>query len=459
MEASEDSRRRRATVLRGLQKGYAALSALEARTQFAAFFTAAMTDQELAAKPHVLVLGQYSTGKTTFINKLVGDSYESSHVGPEPTTDRFVAVAHGDERGLVLGNAASIQPTLPYQGLVTFGQNFLSKFSVAFTPSKVLKEVTFVDTPGVLSGEKQRRQRSYDFSRTSRWFAERADLILLMFDAHKLDISDEFKEVIAGLKGLENKVRCVLNKADQIDSARLIRVYGALLFNIGKILQTPEVVRVFIGSFRDQEPEHKEYLETFAEDEKQLLSEIADLPRGALSLKMDELVRRARLAKVHACVLDKLRRSTTFLYGDGARQEALIAGMKDVFAQTAKEYSAFGISEGDFPDAATYAAKLRDMVLQGGPGTFRRLPRLDARAMARIDRLLDETIPKLSRFAIPDTTGIDEVDPLSAFDDDDEATQRAGAALAVLTNGVAGMVILAAAVGVGIYGKRALRAK
>jgi hypothetical protein len=32
------------------------------------------------------------------------------------------------------------------------------------------------------------------------WFAARADMILLLFDAHKLDISDEFKDAIQGLK-------------------------------------------------------------------------------------------------------------------------------------------------------------------------------------------------------------------------------------------------------------------
>jgi len=66
--------------------------------------------------------------------------------------------------------------------------------------------------------------RSYDFVSVCKWFAERADMILLLFDAHKLDISDEFRSVIGTLKGQDEKIRVVLNKADMINSQQLMRV-------------------------------------------------------------------------------------------------------------------------------------------------------------------------------------------------------------------------------------------
>lgn len=59
-----------------------------------------------------------------------------------------------------------------------------------------------------------------------QWFADRADLIIIMFDAHKLDISDELRVVMDALRIHQDKIRILLNKADQIDSQQLMRIYG-----------------------------------------------------------------------------------------------------------------------------------------------------------------------------------------------------------------------------------------
>lgn len=86
-----------------------------------------------------------------------------------------------------------------------------------------MRNITIVDTPGVLAGEKQRIGRDYDFCDVIRWFAERADMIIVMFDAHKLDISDELKSVLDALRPHQDKIRVLLNKADTIDQQALLR--------------------------------------------------------------------------------------------------------------------------------------------------------------------------------------------------------------------------------------------
>lgn len=124
------------------------------------------------------------------------------------------------------------------------------------------------------------------------------DRIILLFDAHKLDISDEFSEVIKALKNHEDKIRVVLNKADQIETQQLMRVYGALMWSLGKIINTPEVVRVYIGSFWSHPLLIPDNRKLFEAEEQDLFKDIQSLPRNAALRKLNDLIKRARLAKV-----------------------------------------------------------------------------------------------------------------------------------------------------------------
>ncbi|KAK9084746.1 hypothetical protein Sjap_025157 [Stephania japonica] len=225
------------------------LKPLEVTYRFNDFVSPLLTNSDFDAKPMVMLLGQYSTGKTTFIKHLLKRTYPGAHIGPEPTTDKFVVVMSGPDEKSIPGNTVTVRADMPFSGLNTFGTQFLSKFQCSQMSHPLLENITFVDTPGVLSGEKQRARRSYDFTGVTSWFAAKSDLILLMFDPHKLDISDEFKRVIESLRGHDDKIRVVLNKADQVGTQELMRIYGALMWSLGKVLNTPEVVRVYIGKY------------------------------------------------------------------------------------------------------------------------------------------------------------------------------------------------------------------
>ncbi|KAL8462457.1 hypothetical protein ACS0TY_033471 [Phlomoides rotata] len=378
------------SIIDGLKKLYVQkLKPLELTYRFNDFVSPVLANSDFDAKPMVMLLGQYSTGKTTFIKHLLRANYPGAHIGPEPTTDRFVVVMNGLDERSIPGNTVAVQADMPFSGLTTFGTAFLSKFECSQMPHPLLEHITFVDTPGVLSGEKQRTQRSYDFTGVTSWFATKCDLILLLFDPHKLDISDEFKRVIGSLRGHDDKIRVVLNKADQVDTQQLMRVYGALMWSLGKVLNTPEVNRVYIGSFNDK-PINEGVVgpigkELFEKEQDDLLTDLKDIPKKACDRRINEFVKRARAAKIHSYIISHLKKEMPAMMGKAKTQQRLIDNLADEFAKVQREHH---LPAGDFPNVEHFKEVLSGYSID-------KFEKLKPKMIQSVDDMLGYDIPEL----------------------------------------------------------------
>lgn len=386
-----DDRRRKdpevfQTVSEGLKKLYKTkLLPLEEHYRFHEFHSPALEDADFDNKPMVLLVGQYSTGKTTFIRYLLEQDFPGMRIGPEPTTDSFIAVMQGDVEGIIPGNALVVDPKKPFRKLNAFGNAFLNRFVCAQLPNAVLESISVIDTPGILSGEKQRISRGYDFAAVLEWFAERVDRIILLFDAHKLDISDEFSEVIKALKNHEDKMRVVLNKADQIETQQLMRVYGALMWSLGKIVNTPEVIRVYIGSFWSHPLLIPDNRKLFEAEEQDLFRDIQSLPRNAALRKLNDLIKRARLAKVHAYIISSLKKEMPSVFGKDNKKKELVNNLAEIYGRIEREHQ---ISPGDFPN-------LKRMQDQLQAQDFSKFQPLKSKLLEVVDDMLAHDIAQL----------------------------------------------------------------
>nr|KAG5702130.1 hypothetical protein BaRGS_010396 [Batillaria attramentaria] len=171
-----------------------------------------------------------------------------------------------------------------------------------------------------LRGEKQRIDRGYDFTGVLEWFAERVDRIILLFDAHKLDISDEFRRAIEAIK-----------------------------------------------------------------EEQDLFKDLQSLPRNAALRKLNDLIKRARLAKVHAYIISYLKKEMPSMFGKDNKKKELISKLGDIFGTIQREHQ---ISPGDFPN-------LKRMQEQLAFHDFTKFHQLKPKLLEAVDNMLANDIARL----------------------------------------------------------------
>jgi hypothetical protein len=196
-------------------------------------------------RPLVLFLGNYSSGKSTLINELLGGEVQAA--GQAPTDDSFTIISFDDtsdsdaavtvteERD---GKFLLHDSEYPFESLKKHGQRFAAHFRLKKVNSPFLKNLAIIDTPGMLDSITE-RDRGYDYQEVIGDLAQIADLVLMLFDPHKAGTVREAHTSLRHTlpaRTFEDRVIFVLNRIDECASMMdLLRVYGTLCWNLSQI--------------------------------------------------------------------------------------------------------------------------------------------------------------------------------------------------------------------------------
>ena len=113
--------------------------------------------------------------------------------------------------------------------------------------------------------------------------------------------------------------------------------------------------------------------------------DLQSLPRNAALRKLNDLIKRARLAKVHAYIISSLKKDMPSVFGKEGKKKELIKNLDALYTQLQREHQ---ISPGDFPD-------IKKMQEQLANQDFTKFHPLDRKLLDRVDKMLAEDIAKM----------------------------------------------------------------
>jgi len=357
---------------------------------------------EVAGAPMVLFLGNHSSGKSTFINHLLGAPVQKT--GLAPTDDAFTILAHGRADEEREGQAVAGNPELPFAGLSSFGPNFLSHLRLKLRTQDFLRDVRLIDSPGMIDAPREGGGRGYDYAAVVRWFAERAVLVLVFFDPEKPGTTGETLDVfLRSLQGFDHKLAVVMNRVDQFRGLQdFARAYGALCWNLAKEIprkDLPHVYTTFVPVPGAPPPTLP--AEDFERSREDLIHEIRRAPARRADNVLTQLRDHAERLRLHVRVSDRaarerrrVRNRSWALLGLAALSSVL-AGAVTLAAETK-----IWIPLGFFGLAA--------LIIYGGAFVVRRLLRSEE------TRILDGLTPLFERVHAKELVTRDRADDLRA---------------------------------------------
>jgi hypothetical protein len=246
-------------------------------------------------RPQVLVLGNYSSGKSTLINELLGAPIQQT--GQAPTDDSFTIITFDEtvdpRQGIRVteereGKVLLNDPQYPFEALKKHGQRFAAHFRLKRVNSPFLRHLALIDTPGMLDSIAE-RDRGYNYQEVIGDLAQIADLVLVLFDPHK---AGTVREAHASLrdtlpaKTFEDRVIFVLNRIDECATlVDLLRVYGTLCWNLSQMLgrkDIPPIRLTYSQASAGSGAGRPEYLTYLENQRDELTRQIAQAPKYRL---------------------------------------------------------------------------------------------------------------------------------------------------------------------------------
>lgn len=159
----------------------------------------------------LVIAGEFNSGKSSFINALLGEKIVRE--GVTPTTDRITLLRYGP------------------QAQERVVEEFLAEYTF---PADILKQIVVVDTPGTNAIVRRHEELTRDF-------IPRADLVLFITSADR-PFTESERAFLATIQEWGKKILVVLNKVDLLSDDELTQVVTFIKESARDLLGfTPEV--------------------------------------------------------------------------------------------------------------------------------------------------------------------------------------------------------------------------
>ena len=184
------------------------------------------------------VMGEFNTGKSTFVNALIGE--EVVPMGITPTTATINLLTYGEHRSARVLWQDDHEDLLEWEAVGPFlrgldnAQARKVRVVELLYPAEELLRVNIVDTPGLNSIVEEHEA-------TAREFLDRADAILWLFSADQAGKQTEERALMV-IREQRLKTVGVVNKIDRLDPGQLEQVLAHLRTGFGELVETIQPV-------------------------------------------------------------------------------------------------------------------------------------------------------------------------------------------------------------------------